>query len=184
MSYSSNIQRQLQDQLKFFEETFQGQQMEHCFRHPAPGAWSAIDCIVHLNLSMDITQDEIDRRISNAINKGQKPNENYRPGFLGQRFARFLAPRDGDVRRRIKTFKRFQPQVKPGTEDLVLEGFRQRIDRLSNQVEKSKLVDLNRCRTNSTFGPIVKFKLGDTFPIILAHNDRHLFQARKALRLT
>ncbi len=184
MSYASNIQRQLKDQLQFFEETFEDQTLEHCLLAPAPGAWSALDCISHLNLAMDVTQDEIDKRITRALAKGQRPNEHYRPGFLGQRFARLLAPRDGDVRRRFKTFKRFKPMVRPGTENQILDGFRQRIARLGTQVETSTKVDLNRCRTNSNFGPIVRFKLGDTFPIILAHNERHLIQARKALQLT
>lgn len=150
---------------------------------PAPGAWSALDCISHLNLAMDVTLKEIDRRMDQALAKGQKPNENYRPGFLGQRFARLLAPKDGDVRRRIKTGKRFQPQVIQGDEHSILDGFRTRIDHLVKQAEASRKVNLNRCRVNSNFGPIIKFKLGDTFPIVLAHNERHIFQARKALQL-
>lgn len=182
MSYANNIQRQLQDQLSFFEETFQNQPLDRCMRQPAPGAWSALDCISHLNLAMDVMLKEIDRRIEQAVAKGQKPNENYRPGFIGQRFARLLAPKDGDVRRRIKTGKRFQPQVVPGNEHKVLDDFRNRIDRLGKQAEDSRKVNLNRCRVNSNFGPIVKFKLGDTFPIVLAHNERHIFQARKALQ--
>ena len=184
MSYASNIHRQLEDQLTFFEETFKDQSIEHCSTRPGPGAWSALDCIAHLNLTLDVTCNEIDRRIEKALQRGQKPNENYKPGFLGQRFARLLAPKEGDVKRRIKTGKRFTPEQCAESGAAILQGFRERMERVKGQVDASKKVSLNRCRVNSNITPLIKFKLGDTFHIVLAHNERHIFQARKALRVT
>ena len=184
MSYANNIHRQLEDQVQFFEETFKGQSIEHCSTRPGPGAWSALDCIAHLNLTLDVTCDEIDRKVNRAIEKGQKPNEIYKPGFLGQRFARLLAPKEGDVKRRIKTTKRYSPEHSNESGQAILQGFRDRMERVKNQVEASKKVSLNRCRINSNVTPLIKFKLGDTFHIVLAHNERHIFQARKALQLT
>ena len=184
MSYAANIERQLSDQLKFFEETFQNQSWDRCRHNPAPGAWNALQCIQHVNMTLDFMIDAIDKGMEKALAAGQQPSEKYRPGFIATRFARLLAPQDGDVKRKVKTSKKFQPEVPAGTEAEVLEGFRTRMERVRQQVETSQKVDLNKCRVNSTISSLLKFKLGDSFPILLAHNERHIFQARKALRIS
>lgn len=184
MPYSQHIQHQLTEQIALFEATFEGQPLEKCLAQPGVGSWSALACIEHLNISLDLTLNEIQKALDKSIAKGYPANEQYRPGFIGQRFARFLAPTEGTVRRRVRTFKKFKPQLVPGKEDIILNGFRERMQRLDSQVMISASTDLEKCRVVSNFGPILRFKLGDYFPITLAHNERHIFQARKALQLS
>jgi len=183
MSYAQHIHHQFTEQMALFESTFEDQSLEKCLAQPGAGGWSALACIEHLNIALHQTVSEIDKAIAKSIAKGHPPSEVYSPGFIGQRFARFLAPRDGKVKRRIRTFKKFKPQIIPGKEEVILNGFREHMQHLEAQIQASTTTSLEKCRVVSLFGPVLKFKLGDCFPITLAHNERHIYQARKALRL-
>lgn len=182
MSYPERIRKQISAQKQVLEDLFQGIDTAQMNRRPSQKRWSALECMEHINMTLRYYNTQIEKSIRQSQAKGQGANEDYRPGFVGERFARWLAPRDGVVKGKIRTFPSFNPQKEASTKGMqVLEDFRQCMDELDALAEAAGKIDLEKTRVRSAMGNILRFKLGDTFPIVLAHNERHLLQARKAL---
>ena len=182
MSYPERIQKQIASQKEVFEDLFQGVEAARMKQRPSPKRWNSLECVEHINMTLRYYISEINKSIGKAKQKGQRPNEDYRPGFVGERFARWLAPRDGVVKGKVRTFPSFNPQKGPSTVGVeVLDEFKLYMDELAGLAAESASVDLDKTRVRSAIGNILRFKLGDAFPIVLAHNERHLLQARKAL---
>lgn len=182
MSYADRIRKQIQDQKASFELLFYERSEAEMGRRPSSKRWSAFECVEHVNIALRHYIKHIDKGISKSIAKGQAPKEDYRPGFLGERFARFLAPREGIVRNRVKTLPAFRPVVSSNAKGQEsLDDFRRMMDHLGDLAARSAMVDLDKTRVASPAGALLRFKLGDAFYIVLAHNERHLLQARKAM---
>lgn len=183
MKYAENIQHQIRSQLKGFEDRLATLPTEMLTGQPAPGSWNALECVEHLNLTLEYYLPQIRKGIARAVSRGQTPNEHFRPGFIGERFARLMRPTDEVVRMRVRTFPRYRPRINGYQKNEVLFRFRDLMEELFVCAGDSQQVDLGKVRVRSAVGNIIRFRLGDLFPVILAHNERHLFQAHKALAL-
>lgn len=185
MSYPERIRKQIESQKQLLESLFVGHDLEQLGQRPSPKRWNALECVRHINISLKYYNRQIDKSIAKAKAKGQSPNEEYRPGLIGERFARWLAPRDGVVRRKVPTLSSYNPIGSAEARDLqVVANFNSHMDRLADLAQASSAIDLDKTRVRSPFGNIFRFKLGDAFHIILAHNERHLLQARMAIEAT
>ncbi len=49
------------------------------------------------------------------------------------------------------------------------------------QIKQAGNFDLERLRITSTLGPIIRFKLGDTYRFMVAHDQRHILQMKKVM---
>jgi hypothetical protein len=54
---------------------------------------------------------------------------------------------------------------------------------LTARLEKSRAVDVERTKLQSPFAPWAWFSLGFMFDLVLAHERRHLWQARRILQV-
>lgn len=141
-----------------------------------PKSWSALECIEHLNLYGDFYLPEIERRI---VNGKIKPSDNFTSGMLGNYFAKALLPKE--KLNRMKTFK----DKDPAGSKLNLSTLAKFIDQQKKTLElleKAKAVNLTKIKTAISITSLIKLRLGDTFRVLIYHNQRHLKQARNAIK--
>ena len=63
----------------------------------------------------------------------------------------------------------------------VIAEFIEQQERLIIQLRKAKAVNINATRVPISLSKWIRLKLGDTFRFLIAHNERHLLQAKKLL---
>lgn len=142
---------------------------------PSPESWSILECIAHLNYYGDFYIPEIKQRIAQSPTK---PESYFRSGLLGGYFAKMMLPKE--KLNKMKTIKSTDPinsQLTPEVLDIFTNQQKQLLDLL----DKSRNVSLNKIRVPISISKIIKLKLGDTFKVVIYHNQRHLLQAFKVL---
>jgi len=65
--------------------------------------------------------------------------------------------------------------------DQVIAEFVDNQNKLLQLLDQARNYDLNAIRIPVTISKFIKFKLGDTFRFLVAHEQRHVVQARNAI---
>ena len=141
-------------------------------------SWSILECFEHLNLYGDFYIPEITRRIEYSQTT---PNKNFKPGLLGDYFAKSMLPRE--KLNKMKTFKDKNP-FGSTLDKSTIERFLSQQKQILNLLDKSRQIDLNKTKTAISISKWIKLKLGDTFRVVIYHNQRHIAQAQKVLKLS
>lgn len=140
-------------------------------------SWSALECIEHLNLVMKFYVPELDRRIRSS---NFQKSDTFRGTYLGNKFAKSMLP--NDKMRKVKTFKRVNPISSELTKSEVIHTFEVYLKQLLELLEMARETNLTKVKT-STLISILKLRLGNTLQLVIYHNERHIVQAQKTLRL-
>lgn len=146
---------------------------------PGPERWSVGQCFDHLNVSVRQTYPAFDRAIDGARAKdltGDGP-------FHYSRLARWIvADMEPPPKRRYRTFKIFFPAA---AADLrvadVLPEFLAVRDGLIERLRRADGLDLKRAKVTSPVSRFFRLSLGAYFQFVIAHERRHLWQAREVL---
>ncbi|SKB36460.1 DinB superfamily protein [Sphingobacterium nematocida] len=141
----------------------------------SPESWSILECIEHLNRYGDFYIPELSKRIEASKHK---QSTQFKPGILGDYFARIMLPREGG--KKIKTFQSMDPRGSELEID-VLERFLGHISHLLLLLEKSRNTDLTKVKTAISITRWIKLRLGDTFRVVVYHNFRHIVQCQNIL---
>jgi hypothetical protein len=136
-------------------------------------SWSILECVEHLNLYGEFYIPEIKKRIENSKNQ---PKENFKSGFLGDYFAKSMLPKE--KLNKMKTFKDKNP-IGSKLDKSTIDNFILQQEQILNLLEKAREVDLNKTKTAISISKWIKLKMGDTFRVVIYHNERHLVQANK-----
>ena len=80
----------------------------------------------------------------------------------------------------MKTQKSYTPPAALNAEQVIAE-FGEHQQKLLQLLETARNYDLNNIRVPITITKFIKFKLGDTFRFFVAHEQRHMVQARNAI---
>lgn len=145
-------------------------------RQPAPGAWSALECLEHLSLYGDFYLPEIEKRIAASRHK---PAPVFKSGLLGNYFAVSMLPKP--KLNKMNTFKDKNP-AGSALDKSAIDRFLGQQEKLLQLLEKAKAVSLGKTRTSISISNLIKLKLGDTFRFVIYHNVRHMAQAARALQ--
>lgn len=141
---------------------------------PGPGRWSIGQCVEHLNITMEKYIPVLEQTMSRARAKGLVSPGPFSLGFVERWFMRSMEP---PVKRRIRTPKAF---VAPP--DLPVAPTVERFVALQKAFRTCILaadgLDLRAVKVPSQFGP-VSWSLNGTIGILLAHERRHIWQARE-----
>jgi hypothetical protein len=149
-------------------------------KKPAPGSWSANECLQHLNIYGDYYLPAINKAIITAGEKGPV-NPIFHAGLLGHMFTKMMMPATGEKPlKKMKAPKESQPKTIPDSHQ-VIATFIDQQEQMLQLLEKAKSVDLNKIKVPISINRFIKMKLGDTFHFLIIHNLRHVIQAQKAL---
>ena len=144
---------------------------------PAEG-WSIAQCIDHLNVTARLYLLQLDEGIANAIRQGLYGDGPFVYWWFARMFVRMLEP---PPRLRVKTPALFQPPAERPRRE-IMAAFRayqvQYIDRL----RQANGLDLSRARVRSPAASWIFLPLGSGFAAMIAHERRHLWQAKQVMQ--
>lgn len=141
----------------------------------APDKWNVLECIQHLNWYSDYYNPEIERRIK-AAPRREAPT--FKTNWLGKKFVKAVSP----VSQGSKTMNTLKSKNPMNMEfnSPILDQFIKDQHKMLELLEAAHQVDLTKVKTGITFSNWIRIRLGDTFRVVIYHNQRHLEQAERA----
>jgi len=129
--------------------------------------WSILECIEHLNLYGDFYIQEIGKRIASSSSTA---SENFKSGKLGNYFAKIMLP----GAKPMNTFKDKNPSGSNLSKQHI-ERFEDQQKKMLDLLNQARTVNLKKVKTGISISKIVKLRLGDTFRVVINHNQRHVY---------
>ncbi len=155
-------------------ENLKNKSVEELNRKSSPESWSSLECIEHLNRYGDFYMPEINSRISNSeLNKVAV----FKSNWLGNYFSNMMKYRE--KLNSMKTLSSMNPKGS-SLDKSVLDKFISQQKTTLELLDKARLVNLTKTKTSISISKWIKLRLGDTFRVVIYHNERHLVQAMKA----
>ncbi len=165
-----HVENHIHDAVKIFQNL----SAEELLKPSASGGWSIAQCLWHLNSYGDYYLPEI----KSGLDKKYPVNAVFKSTWLGNYFTQMMKP--GAQMKKYKAFKNHVPPDKLDAHKVVAE-FIQQQEQLLSYLKQAKQTDMNRIRIPISILSWIKLKLGDVFQFIIAHDERHLQQARRNL---
>jgi hypothetical protein len=146
---------------------------------PEEGKWSVAQVLEHLNMYNRYYLPQIEKAM---VHIPKEVNSWFVPGFFGDYFTRMMMPRNVyEVKNRMKAMKGYRPDRGVNVESVFRE-FVEHQNKLIQLMETAKKRNLDQIRIPITISKLIRLKLGDTFRFLVAHEQRHMIQARNAMR--
>lgn len=170
---SNQLQAQIRGQIDFVTR-LKSEDPDKLLRQPAPGKWSAVQVLEHLNSYGHFYIPEIDKAIRNA----SATRGFYKPGWLGDYFVKLIQlDEKGQPKKKMKAIKRHQPQFHADSKP-VIQSYLQQQQQLLQLISYAREKDWGSSRTRVSISKIITMKLGDCLRFVVAHQERHLAQVR------
>jgi len=149
---------------------------------PAKNRWSALECIEHLNNSAKIYLPQIKKGIEKYSDKvSLDNNRNYKHRLIANYIINFFEP---PYKIKLKTFSPFVPQNSDEENiDKIFNNFFEYQNDIKELIDNALNLDLRKVIVTSPLNSLVRFKLGEIFPFLAAHQRRHIWQAEKAIEI-
>ena len=170
----STLEDQVETHISDAVKIFQNLSAEELLKPAANGGWSIAQCLWHLNSYGDYYLPKIKSRLA----KNYPANPNFKSTWLGSYFTRIMQP--GVQMKKYKAFKDHVPAVELDAQNVVAE-FIQQQEQLLSYLKQARQTDMNRVRISISLMSWIKLKLGDVFQFIIAHDERHMQQAKRNL---
>jgi len=142
---------------------------------PAANAWSIAQCIEHLNTTARLYLPQLDEAIAGAIRRGTYGEGPFSYNVFGRFFTAAMEP---PPRFRVASPREFQPPPARARGE-VMAAFRAYQVQFVDRLRQANGLDLARAKVRSPTYSWLRFSLGSGFAVMLAHERRHLWQARK-----
>ena len=176
----AELARETQEMLAFAEELKSLSETQWTWR-PGPKKWSIAECIGHLNIFAKHYLERAEKAMS-AKGALSSVLQTFKSGYWGERLSTSMKPLpDGQIPSPMGTMGMFDPTKKEWVNKDTLSTFIKYHKMMLAQIERADRYDLEGIRITSTLGPIIRFKLGDTFRFMVAHDQRHLLQAKRVM---
>lgn len=148
---------------------------------PDPGRWSVVQVLEHLNAYNRYYIPAIEKELSLT---SHDTNAWFTSGYWGEKFTKMMKPATVfEVKNKMKTQKKMSFPNSLNLET-VLKEFIAGQDKLLQLLERAKDKDLAKIRIPISISKLIKLRLGDTFRFLIAHEQRHMVQARNVLKET
>src|SRR5436853_6420236 len=89
----ARLQQQTEDILNIAVQQWQMLNPSIFKQQPAEGAWSAMQCLGHLNTYGDYYLSAIEKAIADAKQQSKTASETFTPGWLGNYFTKLMMPK-------------------------------------------------------------------------------------------
>lgn len=141
--------------------------------------WSVVQILEHMNAYGRYYLPAI----AKAIEEDKTPRKAwFESGFWGNYFTKSMKPTNvHEIKNKMKTMKAYNFPNSLNVEQVENE-FIQQQHILLGLLDKAKDKDLNMARVPITVTNLIKLKLGDVFRFLVAHEQRHMIQARNTLK--
>lgn len=146
-------------------------------RRPTDDAWSAAECIDHLNGTARLYLPVLDEAIAGAREAGLTGDRGDGRTVLGRLVAWMMEP---PPRFRTRTFPRLEP-ARDRDPDALVREFADLHGRLAAQLRSASDLDRRRIKVRSLLDSRLKLSLDDWYAFIAAHARRHIWQAERAI---
>ncbi len=156
-------------------EKFQELPIEVLNARGSSESWTVLECLEHLNLYGDFYLPEIESRIQVSKSNGASM---FNPGLLGNYFAKSMLPKQ--KLNKMKTFKDKDP-INSMLDKKCIDRFIQQQHKTLELLNMASNKDLNKIKTVVSISKLIKLKLGDTFRVLIYHNQRHIEQANRLI---
>ena len=172
------LEEQIELHIKTAIKDFQNLSEEILLKPAENGGWSIAQCLEHLN--------SYGRYYLPAIHKGlQKQREftqveKFKSSWLGNYFKKIMDPVTG--KKKFKAIKGHIPEVNLKAYGVVAE-FIQQQETLLKYIADARKKDLNNIKIPISISKLIRLNLSDTFQFIVAHDERHLQQAGRGLKV-
>ena len=150
---------------------------------PAEGKWSVLQCIEHLNRTSDHYLPELEKALKIAKEAGDAQASEFKTGWIGRKGVKGLKPRGEHIPRPMRTFKGMDPGLDQKISDDGLNTFLKRHDVLRQLLDVALKHDPGKRKITSLV-KLIKFRVGDAVDFLIAHEERHILQAQRALSET
>ncbi|MFT3911913.1 MAG: DinB family protein [Ferruginibacter sp.] len=149
---------------------------------PGPDQWSAAQCLEHLNSYGRYYLPAIEKALT--ISRHSTPATYFKSGWLGNYFYKMmLVENNSKPKKKLRAPKDHQPGMQLNGAQVVSEFISQQ-ELLEQLLQMAQSKDINKIRIPISISPFIKLKLGDVFLFLIAHINRHLAQAQRALDTT
>ena len=143
------------------------------------GTWSVAQTLEHLNLYNRHYLPIIEKSM---VHITKDLSAWFVPGFWGNYFTRMISPTNVyEIKNKMKTGKAFIPS-KGENVDAVFSEFLQHQNKYLHILEVVRRRNLNNIRIPVSISRFIRLKLGDILRFLVAHQQRHMIQARNALK--
>ena len=143
------------------------------------GTWSVAQTLEHLNLYNRHYLPHIEKSM---VTITKHLSAWLVPGFWGNYFTRMISPTNVyEIKNKMKTGKAFIPS-KGENVDAVFSEFLQHQNKNLHILEVARRRNLNNIRIPVSISRFIRLKLGDILRFLVAHQQRHMIQARNALK--
>jgi hypothetical protein len=175
-AYSARIAKELSEIETGLDRLLEGLGEREFATPPAPGLWSASQCIEHLDLTGRALLPLWGAAISDGWSRAMFGDGPFRYNPLLRLWLRATEP---PYRMKGRTTAPFYP-ADPRPMREVVESFLAMHRETLRYVESSVGLDLARVKVPSPFISRLQYPLGFSFEMLAAHERRHLWQAEQA----
>ena len=169
-----SLEERVNEHLHAAIDEFQNMKSDLLLRPAADGGWSIAQCLEHLNRYGDYYIPQIKQGLHRQqffVQGGL-----FKSGFLGGVFTRMMDPDRG--KKKYKALKDYIPVADLDAYAVVAEFIRQQ-EELLICLQGARSADLNRIRVPVSILPMLRLKLGDVLQFFIAHDERHIRQAKR-----
>jgi len=146
---------------------------------PEEGKWSVVQVLEHLNMYSRYYLPAIEKAM---VQIPKEVNTWFIPGFFGNYFTRMMMPKNVyEIRNKMKAPRGYRPSRGVNVEGVFKEFFTHQA-KLLQLLETARKRNMETIRIPISISRLVRLKLGDTFRFLIAHEQRHMIQARNALK--
>lgn len=182
---TNELKENIEADIKWIDENldmFENLSSDQMLSRPSTGKWNAEECLAHMSILYAIYVRNMQKAITRSEKRHLSPTTEYTPGLLGNYLTGFMEPESQEnVGDTMKTLKIFDPQRNYHSERLPLQNFKSYHEEFKKLLDKIDDYNLEKIKVKSSIGNIIRFKLGDCYRFITAHNKRHTVQAIKAV---
>lgn len=148
-------------------------------RRPDPETWAVVQVFDHVNTAGWLLLNPMEDAIQTGRAEGPYGEPPFQYGMISRWFVRSMQPSSGWTFTAPSVFEPDDEQtLRPGE---VVEEFRALQDQFAACVAHAEGLDLRRIRIPSPAVPLLYISLGAWFEASVAHQRRHLEQARQIL---
>lgn len=171
-SLGDKVERHIQEAVSVFQNLPE----RDLLRPAADGGWSIAACLAHLNSYGDYYLPRLKAAVD--CQRGMPVDATFRSSCVGRIFISMMDP--ATSRKKYKATAAHEPPTALDAYAVVREFVRQQ-EELLLSLRACQHIDLNSIQVPVSVLNWLHLKLGDALQLLIAHNQRHLDQARRNL---